>query len=51
MLQCAETSACARPQTPVDAQVEKVMCSGSTSYFLYLATWNMPRMFRNVKHL
>ena len=33
MLQCAETSACARPQTPVDTQVGKVMCSGSTSYF------------------
>ena len=33
MLQCAETSACARPQTPVDTQVGKVMYSGSTSYF------------------
>ena len=33
MLHCAATSACARPQTPVDTQVEKVMCSGSASYF------------------
>ncbi len=33
MLQCAETSACARPQTPVDTQVGKVMYSGSISYF------------------
>ena len=51
MLQCAETSACARPQTPIGTQVEKVMCSGSASYFLYLATWQMSRMFRNLKHL
>ena len=51
MLHCAATSGCARPQTLVDTQVEKVMCSGSASYFLYLATWNMPRMFRNAKNL
>ena len=31
--------------------VEKVVYSGDRCYFLYLATWNIPRMFRNVKHL
>ena len=29
----------------------KVVYSGDRCYFLYLATWNIPRMFRNVKNL
>ena len=39
------------PQAPVEACVKKVMNRGDRSYFLYLASWSVPRMFRNVKNL
>ena len=48
---CAQQGGAQWPQAPVGACVEKVMYSGDRCYFLYLATWNVPCMFRNMKHL